>query len=436
MNPLRKAWCRTYQAAFRIALPVLPYREPTILDSVEAVPAELSSRGVKSVLLVTDPGIARIGLTHGLEDALARAGIAYTVYSETVANPTVANVEAALALYRANGCQAIIGFGGGSSMDCAKAVGARAAQPRKSVGSMRGLLRVHRRLPLLIAVPTTAGTGSEVTLAAVITDEKTHYKYPINDFALIPSVTVHDWRLTVGLPASITGQTGMDALTHAVEAFIGRSTTRHTREMALDAVRLIHDNLLAAYENGRDEAARRNMLTASYEAGIAFTQSYVGYVHAIAHSLGGRYGIPHGLANAVILPHALRAYGDAAAPKLAILARHVDIAAADEPDGTAAAAFIEWVDAMNARLGIPRHLDGIRAADLEVMAAHADAEANPLYPVPVLWDRTALEHMYRVVAGGRFADEPGTCQTNPSPLPCQTNPSPLTSPSADEEALA
>ena len=288
---------------------------------------------------------------------------------------------------------------------------------------MRGLLRVHRRLPLLIAVPTTAGTGSEVTLAAVITDEKTHYKYPINDFALIPSIAVHDWRLTAGLPVSITGQTGMDALTHAVEAFIGRSTTRHTREMALDAVRLIHDNLLAAYENGRDEAARRNMLTASYEAGIAFTQSYVGYVHAIAHSLGGRYGIPHGLANAIILPHALRAYGDAAAPKLAILARHVDIAAADEPDGTAAAAFIEWVDAMNARLGIPRHLDGIRAADLEVMAAHADAEANPLYPVPVLWDRTALEHMYRVVAGGRFADEPDACQTTPSPT-------------ADEEALA
>ena len=429
MNPLRRAWCRTYQAAFRIALPILPYREPKILDSVQAVPVELSSRGIGSVLLVTDPGIARIGLTRGLESALAGAGIACATYSETVANPTVANVEAALELYRASGCQAIIGFGGGSSMDCAKAVGARVAQPRKSVGAMRGLLRVHRRLPLLIAVPTTAGTGSEVTLAAVITDENTRYKYPINDFALIPSIAVHDWRLTAGLPASVTDQTGMDALTHAVEAFIGRSTTRHTREMALDAVRLVHDNLLAAYEDGNDERARRNMLTASYEAGIAFTQSYVGYVHAIAHSLGGRYGIPHGLANAVILPHVLRAYGAAAAPKLAILARHAGIATASETDEAAAAAFIEWVDGMNARLGIPAHLDGIRAEDLEVMATHADAEANPLYPVPVLWDRTALEHMYRVVAGGRFADEPDTCQMGPSPSPSART-------RQDEEALA
>ena len=412
MNPLRKAWCRTFQTAFRIALPVLPYREPQILNSVEAIPAALAEKGIDSVLLVTDPGIARVGLTHGLEDALERAGISCAIFSGTVANPTIENVEHALSLYRANSCQAIIGFGGGSSMDCAKAVGARVARPGKTIGDMRGLLRVHHRLPLLIAVPTTAGTGSEVTLAAVITDEKTRYKYPINDFFLIPSIAVHDWHLTAGLPASLTGQTGMDALTHAVEAFIGRSTTAHTREMALDAVRLIHDNLLEAFEDGNSEAARRNMLTASYEAGIAFTQSYVGYVHAIAHSLGGMYGIPHGLANAVILPHVLRAYGDAAAPKLAILARHAGIASTSTSDHDASRAFIRWIEDMNGKLGIPKHLDGIRAEDLEAMAAHADAEANPLYPVPVLWDRADLEHMYRIVAGGRFADEPAFAATN------------------------
>lgn len=406
MNPLRTAWCRTYQAAFRLVLPVLPYREPTILHGVEEVPAALAKEGARSVLLVTDPGIARLGLTKGLEQALSRAGIDCAVFDGTVANPTVANVEEALGIYHDARCEAIIGFGGGSAMDCAKAVGARVAQPAKTVGSMRGLLRVHRGLPTLVAVPTTAGTGSEVTLAAVITDEKTRYKYPINDFFLIPSYAVHDWRLTQGLPAAITGQTGMDALTHAVEAFIGRSTTAHTRQMALDATRLIHDNLLDAYRNGSDGQARTNMLTAAYEAGIAFTQSYVGYVHAIAHSLGGRYGIPHGLANAVILPHVLRAYGESAAPRLAVLARHMGICPSETPDAKAARRFVIWVNEMNGQLGIPRHLDGIRAADVPEMAAHADAEANPLYPVPRLWDRAQLEDMYRIVAGGRFADEP------------------------------
>ena len=290
-------------------------------------------------------------------------------------------------------------------MDCAKGVGARIAQPNKPINKMRGLLRIHRRLPLLIAVPTTAGTGSEVTLAAVITDDETHYKYPINDFVLIPRFAVHDPEFTRGLPASITGQTGMDALTHAVEAFIGRSTTSYTRKMARQAVQLIHDNLLEAYEHGGNMRARRNMLSAAYKAGVAFTRSYVGYVHAIAHSLGGRYGIPHGLANAIILPHMLRAYGDAAAPKLADLARMAGIAPANAQDSLAAEAFIEWVDRMNETLGIPRYVSGIRRSDIPEMAAHADAEANPLYPVPLLMDRLELEHMYEVVAGGMFEGE-------------------------------
>lgn len=406
MRLARRAWCRAYQTAFRIALPVLPYFEPQVADTVEKVPELLAKRGVTTALLVTDPGVARLGLTHGLEDALAAAGIACEVYDRTVANPTIANVEQAAALYRERGCGAIIGFGGGSAMDCAKGVGARIAQPRKPINKMRGLLRVHRHLPLLIAVPTTAGTGSEVTLAAVITDDKTHYKYPVNDFVLIPRYAVHDPRLTCGLPASITGQTGMDALTHAVEAYIGRSTNAYTRAAAKRAVRLIHDNLLEAYENGQNIEARANMLEAAYQAGIAFTRSYVGYVHGIAHSLGGRYGMPHGLANAVILPHMLRAYGPVAEPKLAELARNASIAPAKADDHTAAQAFITWIDNMNARLGIPRYLEGINAADVPSMAAHAAAESNPLYPVPRLMDAEQLASMYRVVAGGHFADEP------------------------------
>ena len=405
MNKAYKAWCRIYQTVCRLALPILPYYEPKIMHSTDQVSQVLAGKRIGSVLLVTDPGIARLGLTHGLEAAFAQVGIDCTVYANTQVNPTVSNVEEAAALYRENGCHAIIGFGRRSAMDCAKGVGARIAQPKKPINKMRGLLRIHRRLPLLIAVPTTAGTGSEVTLAAVITDDETHYKYPINDFVLIPRFAVHDPELTRGLPASITGQTGMDALTHSVEAFIGRSTTPYTRKMARQAVQLIHDNLPEAYEHGDDMRARRNMLSAAYKAGVAFTRSYVGYVHAIAHSLGGRYGIPHGLANAIILPHMLRAYGDAAAPKLADLARMAGIAPANAQDSLAAEAFIDWVDRMNAALGIPKYVTGIRRSDIPQMAAHADAEANPLYPVPLLMDRLELERMYEVVAGGMFEDE-------------------------------
>ena len=397
MSPARKLWCRTYQTAFRIILPILPYYEPKRLDSTAQIPGLLTSKNIESVLIVTDPGVYKLGLTRPLEDALANAGIAWAVYAKTVANPTIANVEEAASLYRERGCQAIVGFGGGSAMDCAKGVGARIAQPRKPIQKMRGLLRVHHRLPLLIAVPTTAGTGSETTLAAVITDESTHYKYPINDFALIPRYAVLDPELTLGLPAQVTATTGMDALTHAVEAYIGRSTNAYTRRMAVDAVRLIHKNLLSAYRNGGDLDARRAMLEAAYKAGCAFTRSYVGYVHAIAHSLGGQYGTPHGLANAVILPHVLRAYGSAAEPRLADLARKSGVVDPREPDADAAAGFIRWVDSMNASMGIPSALEGIRDEDIPTMAAHADAEANPLYPVPVLWDADELAAMYRKV---------------------------------------
>lgn len=240
-----------------------------------------------------------------LLEALEHQQIAYTIYQDTVPNPTIANVEEARALYLENHCQAIIGFGGGSSMDCAKICAARIAKPRQPIHKMKGILKIHKKLPLLIAIPTTAGTGSETTVTAVITNSDTHHKYPINDFCLIPDYAVLDAQVTLGLPAHLTATTGMDALTHAVEAYIGGTTTRYTRRMAEEAVTLIVQHLKHAYDDGNNKDAREKMLRASFCAGIAFTRSYVGYVHGIAHSLGGQYGIPHGLANAVILPHML-----------------------------------------------------------------------------------------------------------------------------------
>lgn len=396
---LRKIYCRTFQMAFRAALPFLPYRNPKIIPNVAGIADVCQKKNITSVMIVTDAGIRSLGLTEFLEKSLAGHGIAYSIYDRTVANPTIWNVEEARELYLKQGAQAIIAFGGGSSMDCAKAAGARIVKPKQSIGQMKGLLKVHKRLPLLIAVPTTAGTGSETTLAAVITDSEKHHKYPINDFSLIPRYAVLDYHETLGLPGNITATTGMDALTHAVEAYIGGSTTRETREMAEEAVHLIYQHLKAAYDNGQDKEARSGMLKAAYCAGVAFTKSYVGYIHAVAHSLGGQYGTPHGLANAVILPVVLRMYGPACEKKLAKLARNAGVVDRQMGDREAAGRFIDWIQQMNDSMGIPRHLPDIRREDIPVMAHHADKEGNPLYPVPVLMNRRELEQIYYEVKG-------------------------------------
>ena len=302
MNILKKSYCRIFQTVFKLALPILPYREPKILKDENAVVSVLKENNINTVLLVTDKGINSLGLTKTLQNSLEKNKIKVTVYDETVPNPTTQNVSDAEKLYIENNCQGIIAFGGGSPIDTAKAVGAKIAHPNKSLSKMKGILKVTKKLPLLIAVPTTAGTGSETTLAAVITDSETRHKYAINSFPLIPRYAMLNASLTVGLPQHITATTGMDALTHAVEAYSGGSTTKETRAYALEAVELIYANLENAYQDGQIGTARKNMLRAAYVAGIAFSKSYVGYIHAVAHTLGGQYNIPHGLANAVLMP--------------------------------------------------------------------------------------------------------------------------------------
>lgn len=399
MNPIKAIYCRSVQAVLRAALPVLPYREPQVFHSCGELSTVFQKENIRRVLIVTDVGIVRSGIASQLEAVLDEDDISYAVYDQTRPNPTVVNVEQALSLYRRYRCQALIAIGGGSSMDCAKAVGARLARPGTPLGKLKGTLRILRPLPTLIAIPTTAGTGSETTLAAVITDTQVQHKYVMNDFVLIPKYAVLDARLTLSLPPHLTATTGMDALTHAVEAYIGRSTTRQTRQEALEATRLVFANVERAYRNGKDYEARSNMLTAAYRAGIAFSRSYVGYVHAVAHSLGGQYNIPHGLANAVLLPYVLESYGSCIHRKLHDLAVAAGIASSQEEDAGAAAKFIRAIRQLNARMGIPETLEGIRPEDIPVMAAHAEKEANPLYPVPRLMTREELTFFYEQVAG-------------------------------------
>lgn len=391
--------CRIFQLAFRVVLPILPYRQPQIISSCQALGEHLGQKQTASVLIVTDSGIVKNGLCQPLESALAENGIRYTVYDGTQPNPTVSNVEEAFSLYREHRCDTLIAIGGGSAMDCAKAVGVRAVYPRRTLGQLSGILRVLRPLPTLIAIPTTAGTGSETTLAAVITDPDTHHKYAIMSFPLIPHYAVLDAALTKTLPPHLTASTGMDALTHAIEAYIGRSTTRETRTLAESAVKLIFANIERAYTNGDDLAARGAMLEAAYRAGAAFSKSYVGYVHALAHALGGRYGTPHGLANAVILPYVLEAYGKTAHKKLHRLGIAAGVCSAEESDEDGARTFIAAICMLNERMGIPKTLDGIREEDIPALAVHAERESNPLYPVPKLMTAKELASFFRMIGG-------------------------------------
>lgn len=393
-------FCRIYQQAFKLFTPLLPWREPIVLEgsgSLDKLPALIKKQQIDNVLIVTDAVIASLGLMDGLLKGLTETGISYVIYDKTVPNPTIDNIEEALALYKSSGAKGLVAFGGGSSMDCAKGVGARVARPGKSIPSMKGVLRVRKRIPTLFAIPTTAGTGSETTIAAVVTNSKTHEKYAINDMSLIPHFAVLDPLLTVNLPPSITATTGMDALTHAIEAYIGRSNTRQTLENSRDAVSLIFSNLYEAYANGTNIEARANMQRAAYLAGLAFTRAYVGYVHAIAHTLGGFYSTPHGLANAVILPYVLEHFGVSVHKPLSELADLTGLSGPNDTEEQKAMAFISEIKRMNKAMEIPNKVQGILESDIPKLAKQAISEGNPLYPVPEIWSIEDFITVYKLI---------------------------------------
>ncbi len=394
MNIFSKAYCRIYQTIFKWLLPILPYREPTILDNILNIKNVLEEKQINNVLIVADEYLIRQGQLLTLEKDFEEHNIKFAIYDKTVPNPTIENIEEAYDIFQKNECKAIIAFGGGSIIDCAKIVGARVAKPKMPVTKMKGILKIRKELPLLIAVPTTAGTGSETTLTAVITDSEKMVKYTINDFNLIPKYAVLDENLTVSLPPNLTATTGMDALTHAIEAYIGNSTTKDTRHYSLEACRLIFENITKVYTDGNNLRARKYMLKASYLAGLAFTKSYVGYVHAIAHTLGGKYHTPHGLANAVILPYILSEYGSKIYEKLRKIAVYCNISRPYDSDEIASNKLINKIFELNEFLNIPRRFDFINKQDIVNLAKLASAEANPLYPVPKLMSAKELEKIY------------------------------------------
>ena len=397
MWQMKKAYYRAFQKVMKIAMYAFDWSEPLLLEgpgAIKKLPDLIKSKGLKNVLIVTDKGLMSLHILDGLFAKLEETGIEYVVYDGTQPNPTIDNIEDARQLYLDNNCEGVIAFGGGSPMDCAKATAARVTNPKLPVRKMRGVLKLHHKLPPLFAVPTTAGTGSETTLAAVVTDPTTHEKNAINDPRLRPKYAVLDPELTIGLPPHITSTTGMDALTHAVEAYIGKSNVKSTEHYAELATRLIYANIEEVYNNGKNIEARNAMLKASYYAGMAFTRAYVGYVHAIAHNLGGFYGVPHGLANAIILPYVLEYYGETAHARLAKLAV-ISGVKTDGTDAEKAEAFIESIKQLNRNMNIPDKFDMIKEEDIPTIVKRALKEGNPLYPVPKIMDEADCEAVIR-----------------------------------------
>ena len=389
----------TVMRAAGVLTRLLPISQPTLMVGPGAsarLGQAINDFGHRKVLIVTDAVITRLGLSAPLTQALSAGGTRFVVFDAITADAPIDQIEQGMAFFNAEGCDAIVAFGGGSAMDAAKTIALAVANhkhPRELVGYFKGW-----RAPMpLYAVPTTAGTGSEVTVAAVVSDPETNRKLVIADTRLVPRMAALDPNLMVGLPPDVTAFTGMDALTHAIEAYIGHWGTDFSDRMALSAVGMIYQNLPTAHVNGKDLVAREKMALAANYAGQAFTRANVGYVHAIAHQLGGLYHTPHGLANAIMLTHVLRFLSPAITAKLAVLALRAKVGKKTDSEAVLAQKFLDSIDAMNTRLGIPATLQALRKKDIAALARAACHEADANYPVPLYMSQADCEVVIRQV---------------------------------------
>jgi len=376
---------------------VLRASQPILLTgpgSAQQMCRDMAMLGARRVLIVTDAMLVKIGLIAPLKEALEAAGVACAVYDGVEPDPTHAQIEAGLAMAREQGSDAILAVGGGSPMDAAKVIAACATND-KTIAELVGNFKVKKPPLPIYAVPTTAGTGSEVTIAAVVTDTVAQQKTPVVDPKLVPVMAALDASLMLGLPPHVTAATGMDALTHAVESYISAFSNDETRRLSAAATQMIFANLPRAYDDGNDIEARQAMAIASTYAGIAFSKASLGYVHAIAHNFGGMYHTPHGLANAIILPHVLDYSRDAAAPRLAELAVKIGAGTHAEPAQVLAQRFIDRARELSRHIGIPEKLDALRGGDVPVIAERALAEAQGFYPVPRYMDKEDCEAVIR-----------------------------------------
>ena len=368
--------------------------EHALLDLIDV----LKEKHLTHYMIVTTPGFIKRGTLQSFFDALNQKDIQYSIFHDVKPDPEISDVEKLKEMYIKDGCQALIAIGGGSVIDCSKAALACVQMKNLDVKTVLHTGRVSKPLPLLIAVPTTAGTGSEVTAGAVITDPIKKRKYALSHLFLIPKYAVLDSSLLVSLPSKMTAYTGMDALTHAIEAYINCFNNRKTNEYALCAIKSIFQYLVPSFEDGLNKHYRLELLEASYNAGVAISNNYVGYVHAIAHGIGGMYHLQHGMINAIILPIVLEEYGDAITKKLVHIADIIGINGCTDKEKVER--FIRKLKELNRIFSIPTSIPEIKDEDIHYLAIGAEKEGNPSYPTPVTWDVEQFEKVIRKIKHG------------------------------------
>lgn len=395
---LETAFYRVWIFLLKVGTILLPFRKPELFEgpgSSKELCKKLAAEGITKVMIVTDEGLVKLGIVKGIQEALDASGVEHILFDGVVPDPTIEVIEAGLKVLLENDCKAVLAIGGGSSIDAAKVICARAKNQRKSIAKMAGLFRVTWGMLPLYAIPTTAGTGSEVTIAAVVSDPDNQRKFAIMDFRLMPHKAALDGELMVGLPPHITAATGMDALTHAVEAYISNNAYWMTRPLSIEATQLVLQYLPRAVKDGTDLEARQKMAEASHKAGIAFTKAGVGYVHAIAHNFGAYYHIPHGLANAMVMPYVLDYSKPKCARRLAELAEACGMKQGNESVGDLADKFINHIRKMNADFDIPEKVDKLQTRDIPAIADAALKEARFTYGVPRYMDQDSCEGLLR-----------------------------------------
>jgi len=388
MFPLRKPLLRALKTAIAHSMYLVPSQESKVLQgpgSIKQLPGFIKKRGVGKPLVITDAMLMKMKLLNSLFAEFDIIGMPYAVYDGVQPNPSIQNIEDAYSLYVKEGCDAVVGFGGGSPMDAAKVVAGRVVRPRLTADKLGGyfkiMLPIPKRLPRIFAVPTTAGTGAETTGAAVVTDPVKNIKYTVNDFLIQPHYIVLDPELTLGLPPFFTAITALDALSHAVEGYIGGAHCASSDAYTEKAVRMIFDNIDTVYKNGRDIEARGQMLLASYYAGIALSRALFGYVHPFAHKIGGKYHLPHGRVIGACMPLVFEYYGDRIHKRLARLADIINVTSPGMSNAQKAATFIEAIRGINRKYGIGETIPEIREEDFAEIANSVHWESVP-YPAP------------------------------------------------------
>lgn len=400
MELLKHFFYRVYQKLMIILVKLVPNKKQLLINGdLTLIIPELVKLNAAKYLIVTDAGIVKAGILEKLTNQMKQANLKFDVYDKTTPNPEIELIESAYKYYKEVDATAIIAIGGGSPIDLAKVLAAKVVHPNKDIKKMRGILKVIAKIPPLIVIPTTSGTGSEVTIAAVVSDHQTNSKFAIIDPNLLPDIALLDPKLTIGMPPFITATTGLDALTHAIEAYLGNSNTKETETYALEAIKLVFDNLEIAFKDPNNLLAREKMQIAAYKAGYAFTRAYVGNVHAMAHALGGSYNVVHGLTNAVLMPYVFRKYGPKAHLRLANIADYLSIVDKKASLETKAEALITKIEVFNNKLGMPKKILGvIQTKDIDKLVNHAYAEANPFYPVPRIFTKKDFLDLYYEVS--------------------------------------